>query len=49
LDHVLETPAKIIELTISDGNTIITENIIDLNNKVDVNLIMSLREVADEL
>ncbi len=42
-------PAKIIELTVSDGNATITEGVTDLNHKVDENFIMALRELADEL
>ena len=42
-------PARIIELTASDGNATITEDITDLNRKVDENFIMGLRELADEL
>ena len=42
-------PAKIIELTVSDGNATITEDITDLDRKVDDNFIMGLRELADEL
>ncbi len=42
-------PAKIIELTVSNGDATITEDVTDLNNKVDENFIMALRELADEL
>lgn len=43
------SPTKIIELTVSNGNATITEDITDLNHKVDENFILALRELADEL
>lgn len=42
-------PAKFIELSIYSGDTIIIEDVTDLNGKVDENLIASLRSLADEL
>ena len=42
-------PAKIIELTIEAWNSTITEDITDLKGYVDENLIMALRNLADEL
>ena len=42
-------PAKIIELTVSVGNSSITEEVTDLNHKVDQNFIVALRQLADEL
>lgn len=42
-------PAKIIELTVSDGNTTITADVTDLNHKVDEDFIRELYELADEL
>ncbi len=41
--------AKIIELTVEGWNSTITENVTDLNGKVDENLIIALRILADEL
>jgi len=43
--------AKGIEVTVTDwgGNSSITEDVIDLNGKVDENFIMALRQTADEL
>ena len=43
------SPAKIIELTVSNGNANITEDVTDLNHNVDENFILALRELADEL
>ena len=42
-------PAKIIELTVVGWNSTITEDITDLKGNVDENLIMVLRNIADEL
>lgn len=42
-------PAKIIELTVESWNSTITENICDLKGNVDENLIIELRNLADEL
>ena len=42
-------PAKIIELTINAFGTTLTQDITDLKSKVDENLILSLRQLADEL
>ena len=52
--HIGHSPVKasnIIEMTITDwgGNATITESITDLNGHVDENLIMALRNIADEL
>ncbi len=52
--HIGHSPVKasnIIEMTVTDwgGNAAITESITDLNGNVDENLIMALREIADEL
>ena len=46
--HIGET---IIELTISDwsGNSTITEDVCNVNGKIDEDFIMTLREIADEL
>jgi len=41
--------STIIELTVSGGNASITEDVTDLNGKVDEDFIMELRELADEL
>lgn len=43
------SPAKIIELTIEGLNSTISEDITDLKGNVDENLIMALRNLADEL
>lgn len=42
-------PAKIIELTVEGGDSTITEDVTDLKGNVDENLIMALRNLADEL
>lgn len=44
-------PAHSIEVTITDwgGNSSITENVTDLDGRVDPHFIFSLRELADEL
>jgi len=43
-------PASIIELTVISDNAEVTETITEFNtNKVDDKIIMSLRELADEL
>jgi len=42
-------PAEIIELTIESLNSTITEDITDLNSKVDEDFIFELRQLADEL
>ena len=42
-------PASIIELTVESDNSSITETITSLSDIVDENLIMALRELADEL
>ena len=42
-------PAKIIELTVCDGNATITADVTDLNHKVDENFIRELYLLADEL
>lgn len=52
--HIGHSPVKasnIIEMTVSDwgGNATITESITDLNGHIDENLIMALRNIADEL
>lgn len=52
--HIGHSPVKasnIIEMTVTDwgGNASITESITDLNGHVDENLIMALRNIADEL
>ena len=46
--HIGET---IIELTVTDlsGNNTITEDVCNLNGKIDEDFIMALREIADEL
>ena len=41
-------PARVIELTITDGNTTVVTNVTDLNEKVDENLIQRFRDLADE-
>ena len=41
-------PAKMIELTATDGNATITLDVTDLNDKVDEALIQRLRDLADE-
>ena len=43
------TPSNIIELIIKSGNTVIEEDITDKNSAIDPNLIMQLRDIADEL
>jgi len=52
--HIGHSPVKasnIIEMTVTDwgGNATITESITNLKGNVDENLIMALREIADEL
>lgn len=42
-------PAKIIELTVEGWNSTITEDVTDLKGNVYKNLIMALRNLADEL
>ena len=42
-------PSKIIELTIKGLDGTITQDVTDLNGKVDEDLIQSLRYIADEL
>lgn len=51
IGHSLVKASNIIEMTVSDwgGNATITESITDLNGNVDENLIMTLRNIADEL
>ena len=42
-------PSNIIELIIKSDNTTITEDVTDRSGKVDENLIMTLRDIVDEL
>lgn len=42
-------PAKVIELTVKGWSSTITEDVTDLKGYVDENLIMALRNLADEL
>lgn len=42
-------PATIIEVTVNGFDYSATEDVTDRNGKVDENLIMELRELADEL
>ena len=42
-------PSTIIELTVSSNGTSITENVSSLNGRVNEDLILSLRQIADEL
>jgi len=42
-------PAKLIEMIVDNYDTVITQDITSLNGEVDVNLIMALREIANEL
>jgi len=44
-----ESPSKIIELIIESSNNVITEDITNLNGSVDLDFIISLREIANEL
>lgn len=43
------TPSKIIEITCSHNNAQFTADVTNLKGIVDVNLIQSLRDIADEL
>jgi hypothetical protein len=43
------TPSKIIQLTIKGSNCELTEDVTNLNGKVDKDLIDNLRQIADEL
>ena len=43
------SPASIIEITVSNDSFTITEDITDLNSKVDEDFIFELRQLADEL
>lgn len=49
--HIGYGKTALIEVTVTDwgGNSSITEDVTDLNGKVDENFIMALRQTADEL
>lgn len=44
-----KNPGKIIELIINTGNTIITEDITNLDKTIDESLIQSLKDIVEEL
>jgi hypothetical protein len=50
--HIGHSPVKasnIIELTVVSDNTTLVETVTDLKGNADENLIMALREIADDL
>ena len=49
IDKYYGKPSTIIELTVSSNGTSITENVSSLNGRVNEDLILSLRQIADEL
>jgi Ni2+-binding GTPase involved in maturation of urease and hydrogenase len=49
--HIGSGKTALIEITVTDwsGNSSITEDVTDLNGKVDEKFIMALRQIANEL